>query len=187
MTSKPIMIAALMSAFLGFSTTAWAGPYPGHYKGKNTRTASPLAKATWKAEVHAENPTDPSATFSTHVTSTSSKGTTEALSYSLDVLDDGSVHADMQGKIKIGSKVYQFTVTGMAEGTFTEHSFATEIKGANISVRKVGSKKWKSGKTNLSVFAGSSAEGKIEVTLVAKPSTVLDVKYKVDYKGEAVP
>lgn len=185
MNKKP-MIVALLGAFLALSTAAFAGPGPGKYKGTLKRTATGLDDRTGTSIVKASNPSDPSAPFSTHVESTN-KGTAESLSYTFDVLPDGNVHANIRGRIKIGKSVYNFSVDGQAMGSYTETSFQTVIPKANVSVQKVGSKKVKSGVTNLALFAGSPEKGKILVHFIAKPSEALALKYEAKYKGKLVP
>jgi hypothetical protein len=184
--NKKTMIVALIGAFLGMSATAFAGPGPGKYRGKLTRNATGLDPRVGTSIVKANNPGDPTATYSTHVESVN-KGTAESLSYTFDVLPDGNVNANIRGKIKIGGKVYQFSVSGQAMGTFTDTSIETVIPMANVSVQKVGSKKVKSGKTNLALFAGSPKEGEIMVHFIAKSSEVLPLRYEAKFKGKLVP
>lgn len=40
MNTKSIVSVAVLSAFLAFSTDAWAGPRPGKFRGKISRTAT---------------------------------------------------------------------------------------------------------------------------------------------------
>ena len=178
MQTKSIVSVAVLSAFMAFSTSAWAGPRPGRYTGKFTRTASTTALSQqWTGNVIASNPDDATAPFSTLVTGGSSGPNSESLGFRFEVLANGDVRVSINGRLKPrnGAPV-TFNASGVGAGEFTEHSFATTIAKGELSGP---------GDAKIVVFAGSPQKGKINVSIVITPKTAnpLGNSYKIAYSG----
>lgn len=181
MNTKSIVSVAVLSAFLAFSTDAWAGPGPGKYRGKISRTAAKAKLKTqeWSCQVSASNPAAPLATYSTLVKCSARNGSAENLKFNFEVQDNGNVDVMIQGKLQLADGSLQFEASGTGPGTFTEHSFATVIPKGNLSGP---------GGAKISVSAASPVKGEIEVELQVQPTSKkhrLGKKgYKVKYKGK---
>lgn len=183
MKMKSIATVATMAFFLVFPSEAFAGPNPGKFQCRMTRTAGDanFKVRQWLCIILASNPTIALATYSTLVTSSSNKGRSESLNYKLEVQDNGDIKAEIKGKTLIAGGTYKFEASGIGIGSYTATSFSTEIKNAEIDGP---------GDATITASASSPKKGKIKVKLHIKPKNrrhPLFQGYTAEMVGEIKP